>query len=71
VFERVRLSAEQAFVCDSGHTRNIPLTRALLVKIAPMRLLAFSDLHRDLGQAERLVERSAEADAVVASGDIA
>lgn len=36
-----------------------------------MRLLAFSDLHRDLGQAERLVEMAAEADAVIGAGDFA
>lgn len=36
-----------------------------------MRLLAFSDLHRDLGQAAELVAMSAEADAVVGAGDFA
>ncbi len=36
-----------------------------------MRILAFSDLHRDLGQAERLVGMSAEADLVVGAGDFA
>lgn len=36
-----------------------------------MRLLAFSDLHRDLDQAGSLVERSSEADAVIAAGDFA
>ena len=36
-----------------------------------MRLLAFSDLHRDLVQAARLVEASDEADAVVGVGDFA
>jgi Icc-related predicted phosphoesterase len=36
-----------------------------------VKLLAFSDLHRDLGQAERLVEMSAEADAVIGAGDFA
>ncbi len=36
-----------------------------------MKLLAFSDLHRDLGQAERLVERSSQADVVIAAGDFA
>ncbi|HEX8958294.1 MAG TPA: metallophosphoesterase family protein [Solirubrobacterales bacterium] len=36
-----------------------------------MRLLAFSDLHRDLGQAARLVEMSVEADAVIGAGDFA
>jgi uncharacterized protein len=35
------------------------------------RLLAFSDLHRDLDQARRLVEMSADADVVVAAGDFA
>ena len=36
-----------------------------------MRLLAFSDLHRDLPQAEKLVEMSAEADVVIGAGDFA
>jgi uncharacterized protein len=36
-----------------------------------VRLLAFSDLHRDLDGAERLVARSREADAVIAAGDLA
>ena len=36
-----------------------------------MRILAFSDLHRDLAQAARLVERSAVADLVVCAGDLA
>jgi Icc-related predicted phosphoesterase len=39
--------------------------------IRPMRILAFSDLHRDLGQAARLVEASAEADVVIGAGDFA
>jgi Icc-related predicted phosphoesterase len=36
-----------------------------------VRLLAFSDLHRDLEQAANLVERSSESDAVIAAGDFA
>ncbi len=36
-----------------------------------MKLLAFSDVHCDLGAAERLVERSGEADVVIAAGDFA
>jgi Icc-related predicted phosphoesterase len=36
-----------------------------------VRLLAFSDLHRDLGQAARLVELAAEADVVIGAGDFA
>ena len=36
-----------------------------------MRLLAFSDLHRDADQAERLVQLSGEADVVIAAGDFA
>jgi Icc-related predicted phosphoesterase len=36
-----------------------------------VRLLAFSDLHTDLGRAKRLVEDSAQADAVVGVGDFA
>ncbi|HMJ72955.1 MAG TPA: metallophosphoesterase family protein [Solirubrobacterales bacterium] len=36
-----------------------------------MKLLAFSDLHRDLGRAAMLVEMSAEADVVIGAGDFA
>ncbi len=36
-----------------------------------MRLLAFSDLHVDVGQARRLVEASLDADVVVGVGDFA
>ena len=36
-----------------------------------VKLLAFSDLHRDLGKAADLVERSSEADVVIAAGDFA
>ncbi len=36
-----------------------------------MKLLAFSDLHRDLDQAAKLVEMSAEADVVIGAGDFA
>jgi Icc-related predicted phosphoesterase len=36
-----------------------------------MRLLAFSDLHRDLGQAAELVAMSAGADVVIGAGDFA
>ncbi|MDQ2701021.1 MAG: metallophosphoesterase family protein, partial [Actinomycetota bacterium] len=36
-----------------------------------MRILAFSDLHRDLDQAARLTEMSADADVVIGAGDFA
>ncbi len=36
-----------------------------------MKLLAFSDLHCDLGRAATLVERSAEVDLVIGAGDFA
>ncbi len=36
-----------------------------------MRILAFSDLHRDLAGAARLVEMSADADLVIGAGDFA
>jgi Icc-related predicted phosphoesterase len=36
-----------------------------------VRILAFSDLHRDLDQAANLVDRSSEADVVIAAGDFA
>ena len=36
-----------------------------------MRALAFSDLHRDLDQARRLVERARDVDVVLCAGDLA
>jgi Icc-related predicted phosphoesterase len=36
-----------------------------------VKVLAFSDLHRDVGRARRLVEMAADADVVVAAGDFA
>lgn len=36
-----------------------------------MRILAFSDLHRDLGQAAELVAMAADADVVIGAGDFA
>jgi Icc-related predicted phosphoesterase len=36
-----------------------------------MRILAFSDLHRDLERAERLAAQSADADVVIGAGDFA
>src|ERR687887_55566 len=36
-----------------------------------MRLLAFSDLHRDLGQAEELVRMANQAEVVIGAGDFA
>jgi Icc-related predicted phosphoesterase len=36
-----------------------------------MRILAFSDLHRDLDQAARLTEMSRDADVVIGAGDFA
>jgi Icc-related predicted phosphoesterase len=36
-----------------------------------VKLLAFSDLHRDLDQAGALADRSSEVDAVIAAGDFA
>ena len=36
-----------------------------------MRLLLFSDVHCDVRAARRLVERSADADALVCAGDLA
>jgi Icc-related predicted phosphoesterase len=36
-----------------------------------VRLLAFSDVHRDLDQARRLAEQARDVDAVVAAGDFA
>ena len=40
-------------------------------RFRPVKLLAFSDLHRDLEQAVTLVEMSAQADVVIGAGDFA
>jgi uncharacterized protein len=40
-------------------------------RLTGVRILAFSDLHRDLDQAASLVERSSDADVVIAAGDFA
>ena len=39
--------------------------------LSPMKLLAFSDLHCDLDGAAQLVEKSSDADVVIAAGDFA
>jgi Icc-related predicted phosphoesterase len=36
-----------------------------------VRILAFSDLHRDTGAAQRIVEASAQADIIIGAGDFA
>src|SRR5690348_16612683 len=38
---------------------------------SPVRVLAFSDLHCDLGQAAELVQMSGDADVVIGAGDFA
>ena len=48
----------------SAHSLGVP-------RRSTVRILAFSDLHRDLEQAWRLVERSREVNAVIAAGDFA
>jgi uncharacterized protein len=40
-------------------------------RLRAVKVLAFSDLHRDLDQASKLAERSSEADVVIAAGDFA
>jgi uncharacterized protein len=46
-------------------------TRTADDTLRTVKVLAFSDLHRDLGQAGELVERSSDADVVIAAGDFA
>jgi len=45
--------------------------RTLNGRLRAVKLLAFSDLHRNLEQAGELAERSSEADVVIAAGDFA
>lgn len=40
-------------------------------RLCAVKLLAFSDLHRDLDQAAKLVEMAADADVVIGAGDFA
>jgi Icc-related predicted phosphoesterase len=40
-------------------------------RLATVKLLAFSDLHRDLAQGAKLVEMAADADLVIGAGDFA
>ena len=42
-----------------------------MLRYSTMKLLAFSDLHRDQDATRSLVERSAEADILVGAGDFA
>jgi Icc-related predicted phosphoesterase len=44
---------------------------SLHYRVRAVKLLAFSDLHRDRGRARRLVERAGEADVVIGAGDFA
>lgn len=59
-------SAPQASIgrthCTSGKSPSL---------VGLLRLLAFSDLHTDLGRASRLVERAGEVDVVIGAGDFA
>ena len=48
-----------------------PRAKRRAARFGAVKLLAFSDLHRDLGQAAELVEMSAEADVVIGAGDFA
>ena len=48
-----------------------PAASPRAVRFGGVKLLAFSDLHRDLGQAAKLVEMSADADVVIGAGDFA
>jgi Icc-related predicted phosphoesterase len=66
VERRVELEEQEGllYVEDLGHE---PSNGTL----PSMRILAFSDLHRDLGQAVELVRMAGEADVVVGAGDFA
>ena len=56
---------------DPGNERRPNGRRPRRDRFCAVKLLAFSDLHRDLDQAARLVEMSAEADLVIGAGDFA
>jgi Icc-related predicted phosphoesterase len=51
--------------------RRLEHEASVALRSARVKLLAFSDLHRDLGRARRLVEMAADADVVIAAGDFA
>jgi Icc-related predicted phosphoesterase len=57
-------------VCPSQAAAK-PARAARNGRLRAVKLLAFSDLHRNLDQAEMLAERSADADVVIAAGDFA
>ena len=44
---------------------------SVALRSARVKLLAFSDLHRDLERAGRLAEMAGDADVVIAAGDFA
>src|SRR5437588_203707 len=66
---RVLRGVERTLRSRDGHATGL---RAVLHTCKlQMRLLGFSDLHRDRERAERLVELAREADVVVGAGDYA
>ncbi len=65
----LNVTGSKLFVCGRWYRRRRP--RATPAKFCRVKLLAFSDLHRDLGQAAELVAMSAEADVVIGAGDFA
>ena len=56
---------------EAVHFRERALASCGTAARLTMRLLAFSDLHRDLARRRRLVELSADADLVIGAGDFA
>lgn len=62
------------FACRAKRSAGIaipPANREDVIRFRAVKLLAFSDVHRDLKQARQLVEMAETADAVIAAGDFA
>ena len=63
--------AEGSPAAGAGASASGGAPRRRAARFGAVRILAFSDLHRDLDQAAQLVEMSAEADVVIGAGDFA
>lgn len=65
--------AGPASATAASRARQVRLLRQKLILrvLQAMKVLAFSDLHRDRKQAQRLVARAGEADVVLGAGDFA
>ena len=66
-----RLLRRPSSPIPTGSRSSSGTARATGIRSPALKLSRFSDLHRDLGRAARLVEMSADADVVIGAGDFA